>query len=305
MLRAVTLHQLRLMASLARHMNMTRAAEEMNMTPSAFSVQIKQLSENLGLPLHEQAGKKIHLTEAGRVAASASRDMLERLNLLGMELAEIQGLERGCLRLAMITTARYSATRMIGDFCRDHPKIELVLEVVNRDQILERMRHNLDDLYIMGQAPEEFDVEAIPLVENPLVVLAPAGHRLCAESGIAPERLQEEPFILREPGSGTRQATERYFAEHGVSPATRMTLGSDETIKQAVAAGLGLAVLSRHVLGLDAPAGALRELDVKGFPLLRQWYVVHLQAKRLSPLARAFLTLIRQPRERDQAENGG
>ncbi len=298
MLRAVTLHQLRLMASLARHMNMTRAAEELHMTPSAFSVQIKQLSESLGLPLHELAGKKLCLTEAGRAAAAASRDMLERLEFLGMELAEMQGLERGCLRLAMITTARYFATKLIGDFCRDHPKIELVLEVVNRDQILERMRHNLDDLYIMGRTPEEFDVVAIPFVKNPLVVLAPAGHKLCAEKRIEPALLQNEPFILREPGSGTRQATERYFAEHGISPATRMTLGSDETIKQAVAAGLGLAVLSRHVLGLDAPSGALRELDVKGFPLLRQWYAVHLEAKRLSPLATAFLTSLKEYRER-------
>ena len=303
MLRRVTLHQLRLIASLARHMNMTRAAEEMHMTPSAFSVQIKQLAESLGLPLHEQAGKKLYLTAAGQAAAAASRDMLERLELLGMELAELQGLERGCLRLAMITTARYFATRLIGDFCRDHPKIELVLEVVNRDQILERMRQNLDDLYIMGRTPEELDVVAVPFIQNPLVVLAPAGHALCAEKGIAPARLESEPFILREPGSGTRQATERYFAEHGVRPATRMTLGSDETIKQAVAAGLGLAVLSRHVLALDAPSGALRELDVQGFPLMRQWYAVHLAAKKLSPLATAFLTLLKDSRER--GPNGG
>jgi DNA-binding transcriptional LysR family regulator len=297
-LRRVTLHQLRLIAALSRHMNMTRAAEEMHMTPSAFSVQIKQLAESLGLPLHEQSGKKLYLTEAGQAAASASRDMIERLALLGMELGEMQGLERGCLRLAMITTARYFATRLIGDFCRDHPTIELVLEVVNRDQILERMRANLDDLYIMGRTPEDLDVVAIPFIENPLVVLAPAGHKLCAERDIAPARLESEPFILREPGSGTRQVTERYFLEHGIRPATRMTLGSDETIKQAVAAGLGLAVLSRHVLALDAPSGALRELDVQGFPLLRQWYAVHLAAKKLSPLATAFLTLLKDSRER-------
>ena len=163
--------------------------------------------------------------------------MLQRLDLLGMELAEMQGLERGCLRLAMITTARYSVTRLIGDFCRDHPKIELVLEVLNREQILERMRNNLDDLTIMGRPPEDLDVVAVPFLENPLVVLAPAGHPLCREKRIDPKRLEAEPFILREPGSGTRQATERFFAEHGLRPATRMTLGSDETIKQAVAAG--------------------------------------------------------------------
>ena len=164
MLRRVTLHQLRLIASLSRHMNMTRAAEEMHMTPSAFSVQIKQLAESLGLPLHEQSGKKLYLTEAGQAAASAAREILERLDLLGMELGEMQGLERGCLRLAMITTARYFATKLIGDFCRAHPKVELVLEVVNRDQILERIRQNLDDLYLMGRPPEEPDVVAVPFI---------------------------------------------------------------------------------------------------------------------------------------------
>jgi DNA-binding transcriptional LysR family regulator len=269
----------------------------MHMTPSAFSVQIKQLAESLGLPLHEQSGKKLYLTEAGQAAASAAREMLGRLDLLGMELGEMQGLERGCLRLAMITTARYFATKLIGDFCREHPKVELVLEVVNRDQILERIRQNLDDLYLMGRPPEEPDVVAVPFIENPLVVLAPADHPLCAAKAIAPARLAREPFILREPGSGTRQITERYFLEHGLRPATRMTLGSDETIKQAVAAGLGLAVLSRHVLALDAPSGALRELDVQGFPLLRQWYAVHLAAKKLSPLATAFLALLTASRE--------
>jgi LysR family transcriptional regulator, low CO2-responsive transcriptional regulator len=296
MLRQVTLHQLRLFASLARHLNMTRAAEEMHVTPSAFSIQIKQLSQGLGLPLHEQAGKKLFLTEAGRAVAAASRDILERLDLLGMEIAEMQGLERGRLQLAMISTARYFATRLIGDFCRAHPNVEFALEVVNREQLLERMRANLDDLYIMGRTPEDLDVVAAPIAENPLVVLAPAGHPLCDETRIKPARLEREPFILREPGSGTRQATERYFAEHKIRPATRMTLGSDETIKQAVAAGLGLAVLSRHVVTLDTAAGPLRELDVPGFPLRRQWYVVHLREKKVSPLARAFLALLKEGR---------
>jgi len=304
MLRQVTLHQLRLFSALARRMNMTRAAEGMHVTPSAFSVQIKQLSQGLGLPLHEQAGKKLFLTEAGRAVAAASRDVIERLDLLGMELAEMQGLERGCVRLAMITTAKYFATRLIGDFCRAHPQVEFVLEVVNREQILERMRQNLDDLYIMGQAPEEMDVVAAPFADNPLVVLAPAGHPLCEKKRIAPSLLEREPFILREPGSGTRQATERYFAEHKIRPAARMTLGSDETIKQAVAAGLGLAVLSRHVLTLDTSPGPLCEIDVQGFPITRRWYVVHLKEKKLSPLARAFLTLLKDSHRENPARTG-
>ncbi len=296
MLRPVTLHQLRLFAGLERHMNMTRAAEEAHVTPSAFSIQIKQLSEALDLPLHEQVGKRLFLTDAGRAVAAASRDVLERLDLLGMELAEMQGLKRGRVRDAKITTAKYFATRQIGEFCRAHPEVEFALEVVNREQILERMRLNLDDLYIMGQAPEELDIVATPFADNLLVVLAPADHALCDEDTIAPSRLERESFILREPGSGTRQATERYFAEHNIRPATRMTLGSDETIKQAVAAGLGLAVLSRHVLTLGAAEGPLRELNVQGFPIWRRWYVVYLADKRLSPLARAFLKLLKDSR---------
>jgi DNA-binding transcriptional LysR family regulator len=197
----------------------------------------------------------------------------------------------------MITTARYFATHSIGDFCRAYPAIAFELEVVNRDLILQRMRDNLDDLYIVGQVPEDMDVVAFPVAENPLVVIAPADHPLCGELSIAPQRLAEEPFILREAGSGTRQAIERFFSRHGVSPTVRMSLGSDETIKQVVAAGLGLTALSRHVLALDASAGRLRELDVQGFPIRRQWYVAHLAAKKLSPPARAFLEMLKQPRD--------
>jgi len=222
--------------------------------------------------------------------------MVERLDLLGMEIADMQGLERGTLRVAMITTARYFATRLIGDFCRAHENIAFELEVVNRDQILHRMRENLDDLYIMGLVPEELDVVAFPVAENPLVVIAPADHPLCQEKQIAPQRLAREPFILREAGSGTRQAIERFFERHGVTPSVRMSLGSDETIKQVVAAGLGLTALSRHVLALDAASGRLCELDVLGFPIARQWYVAHLRAKKLSPPARAFLDMLLQPR---------
>ena len=293
MLRRVTLHQLRLLAALGQHMNMTRAAEGMHMTPSAFSIQIKQLADALGAPLHEQAGKRLFLTEAGQAGARAAREILARLDMLGQELAEMRGLERGELRLAMITTARYFATRLIGDFCRLHPKIELIMEVVNRDQMLERMAQNRDDLYIMGRIPQDMEVEAFAIAENPLVVVAPDGHPLCGSRKIAAKSLENEPFLLREPGSGTRQATERYFARHDIHPPTRMTLGSDETIKQAVAAGLGLAVLSRHVLTLEMANGLLRELDVQGFPIVGHWYVAYLKAKRLPPAATAFLEMIK------------
>lgn len=298
MLRRVTLHQMRLFAALARHGSMTRAAEETNMTTPAFSIQIKQLAQTCGAPLHEVHGRKLQLTDAGRAVAAAALDVGERLDLLHAELAELQGLERGRVRLSMIATARYFATRLIGDFCRAHPNIEFALEVVNREQILERMRRNVDDLYIMGQAPRELDVVAIPFMQNPLVLLSAADHPLARMRGIDPRRLADEPFILREPGSGTRQATERFFRENRIKPPVRMTLGSDETTKQAVAAGLGLAILSRHVLALDSNSAALCELDVQGLPLMRRWYAVYLAGKRLSPAARAFLDTLKKARQR-------
>lgn len=291
-LRHATLHQLKIFTALARHLNMTRAAEELHMTPAALSIQIKQLSEAVGAPLHEQIGKRLFLTSAGRLVDAASRDIFERLDKLVMDLAEIQGMERGSLKLSIITTAKYFAPHLLGAFCKQHPGIEAALEVINRDQILERLKQNLDDIYIMGQVPENLSVIAQPFMENPLVVLAPADHPLAFERDIDPVRLADEPFIMREPGSGTRLATERFFEKHGVRLAVRMTLGSNEAVKQAVAGGLGLAVLSRHTLALDAASGAFAVLDVRGFPLLRQWYAVYSKGKQLSAVTRAFLDYI-------------
>jgi DNA-binding transcriptional LysR family regulator len=287
--RRLTLHQLAIFVVLARHQNMTRAAEELHMTTPALSIQIKQMAESLGTPLHEQIGRRLYLTEAGRRVEVAARDVLQRLDDLGAELAELQGLEQGILRLSIITTAKYFVPRLLGDFCRRHPGIEVALEVSNRDQCLARLKQNLDDLYIMGQAPEGYDVEAVPFMQNPLVVIAPADHPLSAEQNIPPSRLADEPFIMREQGSGTRLACERFFQQHGVTLKTRMTLGSNEAVKQAVAGGLGLAVLSQHTLSLDESSGAFAVLDVKGFPLLRQWYAVYPKGKRVSLVTEAFL----------------
>jgi DNA-binding transcriptional LysR family regulator len=291
-LRHATLHQLKIFTALARQLNMTRAAEELHMTPPALSIQIKQLSEHVGIPLHEQIGKRLFLTEAGWLVEAASRDIFERLDRLAMDLAKAQGLERGSLKLSIITTAKYFVPRLLGDFWKQHPGIEVTMEVDNRDRVLERLKQNLDDLYIMGQAPENLNVTALPFMENPLVVLAPANHPLASERNIDPARLAGELFILREPGSGTRLATERFFEKHGVRLTVRMTLGSNEAVKQSVAGGLGLAVLSRHTLALDAASGAFAVLDVRGFPLLRQWYAVYPAGKQISPITRAFIDYI-------------
>lgn len=289
MYRRLTLHQLAIFVVLARHQNMTRAAAELHMTTPALSIQVKQMAESIGMPLHEQIGRRLYLTEAGRSVEAAARDVLQRLEELGTELAELEGLERGSLKLAIITTAKYFIPRLLGEFCQQHPGIEVALEVSNRDQCLARLRQNLDDLYIMGQAPEGLDVEAVPFMENPLVVIAPADHPLAGKRNIPPTRLAGEPFIMREQGSGTRLVTESFFQELEISVKTRMTLGSNEAVKQAVAGGLGLAVLSQHTLTLDESSGAFAILDVKGFPLLRQWYAVYPKGKRISAVTRAFI----------------
>ena len=289
MLQNVTLHQLRIFLMLAKHMKMRAAAEELHMTPGALSIQIKQLAESLGVPLHEQIGKQLHLTATGRLVEAACKDVFGRLDDLAMELAEVQGLERGSLKLSIITIAKYFVPRLLGEFSARHPGIEAALEVVNRDQILERLRQNLDDLYIMGQVPEHLNVVAVPFMENPLVAVAPTNHSLVGRRDISPKLLDGEPFIAREPGSGTRLAAERFFEAHDVSPRIRMTLGSTEAIKQTVAGGLGLAVLSRHALSLDATSGAFAVLDIQGFPLVRHWYAVYPKGKKLSVVAQAFL----------------
>jgi DNA-binding transcriptional LysR family regulator len=287
--RRLTLHQLTIFAIFARNESMTRAAAELHMSTPALSIQIKQMAKVIGMPLHEQVGRRLYLTEAGRRVEAAARDVLRRIDGLGAELAELQGLERGSLKLTIITTAKYFVPRLLGEFIRLHPGIDVALEVTNRDQCLSRLGQNLDDLYIMGQVPDGLNVTAVPIMENPLVLIAPAGHPMASEQDIVPARLAEESFIMREQGSGTRLAAERFFEKQKLKMKTRMTLGSNEAVKQAVAGGLGLAVLSQHTLTLDESSGAFAVLDVRGFPLLRQWYAVYPKEKHISAVTRAFL----------------
>lgn len=289
MYRRLTLHQLVIFEVLARHGNMTRAAEELHLTTPALSIQVKQMAETIGLPLHEQVGKKLYLTEAGVKVEQAARDVLERLKDLTTELAELQGLEQGSLKITMVTTAKYFVPRLLGDFCRLHPGIEVSLEILNRDQCLSRFHQNLDDLYIMGRIPSQLDVESISFMKNPLVVIAPAEHRLAKKKNIPPEELADEFFIMREQGSGTRLAAEDSFKERKIKLKTRMTLGSNEAIKQSVAGGLGLSVLSAHTLELDSTPGTVAILDVKDFPLVKQWNALYPAGKRVSTITQSFL----------------
>jgi DNA-binding transcriptional LysR family regulator len=285
-LNQATLHQLKVFEAAARHGSFTRAAEELFLTQPTVSMQIKQLTKSVGLPLFEQVGKRLYLTEAGRELYATCRQIFDTIAQFEMKVADLKGLKQGQLRLAVITTAKYFIPRLLGPFCQLYPGIEISLQVTNHEGILERMTNNMDDLYIMSQVPEHLDVSYQQFLENPLVVLAPINHPLSKEKNIPIQRLADEPFIMREPGSGTRRAVQQLFDQHGVTVKVKLELGSNEAIKHAIAGGLGISVLSRHTLLPDS--GDLTILDVEHFPIKRDWYMVYPSGKQLSIVARTY-----------------
>lgn len=287
-LRHATLHQLRIFLAVARHNSFARAAQELHLSPPTLSLQVKQLADTVGQPLFEQVGKKIFLTAAGRTLADACSDIEGRMERLSQDLAALQGVEKGSLKLAILTTVKYTVPKLLGGFCAAHPGIEVAMVVGNRENLLQRLAQNQDDLYIMGQPPEALDVVCEDFANNPLVLVAPPSHLLVGQAGILPGQLKDEPFILREPGSGTRLSAERFFAGHGISLKNRLEVGSNEAIKQTVAGGLGLAVLSATTVASELALGELVLLDVVGFPLIRRWHVVYPRGKKLSAAAVAF-----------------
>jgi LysR family transcriptional regulator, low CO2-responsive transcriptional regulator len=288
-LQNATLHQLKVFEAVARHSSFTRAAEELFLTQPTVSMQVKQLSKTVGLPLFEQVGKRLYLTAAGKELYATCRDVFDRLSQFEIAIADLKGLKQGCLRLAVVTTAKYVIPRILGPFCQRYPGIDVSLTVTNHQYLLDSLSDNRDDLYILSQLPEDSDATTQPFMENPLVVLAPRNHPLTQEKNIPLKRIAEEPFIMREPGSGTRKVVQKMFDSHGLPMKVKMDLGSNEAIKQAIAGGMGLSVLSKHTLALEGLNNQLTILDVEGFPIERHWYVVYPSGKQLSAIARAFL----------------
>ncbi len=287
-MRHTTFRQLEIFEAIARLGSFTRAADELHLTQPTVSMQIKKLTDTVGAPLLEQVGKKVHLTDVGRDLVKAGREIFSILDGFAMSVAERQGMKKGRLKLMAITTASYFAPRLLGEFSRLYPGIEVTLRVTNKEQVLASMADNLDDLYLLGQPPEDIDVVATPIMDNPIVVLAAPDHPLARKKKISLQRIAQEPWLMRERGSGTRNAIERRFAEADITLRPRLELGSNEAIKQAILAGLGISALSRHTLTLNQP-GQFAVLDVEGFPILRHWYAVYPQGRQLSVVARAFL----------------
>lgn len=284
----VTLRQLKVFESVARNLSFSRAAEELYLSQPAVSMQIKQLEDNIGLPLFEQMGKKIFLTDAGHELHHYSRSISGQLADMELALDELKGLERGKLNISVVSTANYFAPNLLAKFCQRYSGVTVSLNVSNRETVLRQLADNVTDLAIMGQPPDNQDIATESFMENPLVVIAPPDHPLSKLRRIPVKRLGQETFLLREPGSGTRGAMERFFAAHQISINRGMETDTNEAIKQAVQAGMGLGIMSLHTAELELLTNRLKVLDVQDFPIIRHWHVVHRKNKRLSCVAQAF-----------------
>lgn len=289
----VTLRQLKVFEAVARHLSFSRAAEEMHLTQPAVSMQVQSLEEIAGLPLTEQIGKKIRLTAAGEEVARQARRIAQQLREAEEALVAMKGAEGGRLLIGVVSTAKYFAPSLLAEFKRRHPGIELRLSVNNRSAVVRQLAENEIDLAIMGSPPRDFETVAEVFAEHPLIFIAAPDHPLAKKKRIAPLTLASEILLIRESGSGTRSALERYLEEHKVSAGETMEMGSNETLKQAVMAGLGIAFISEHTIGLELSVQRLAILDVVGTPVKRQWHLVHRAEKRLLPAADAFREFMR------------
>jgi DNA-binding transcriptional LysR family regulator len=286
----ITFRQLRLFQALAETGSVSAAAKATHVTQPTASMQLKEVTQAVGLPLYEVIGKKVHLTDAGKELAMTARAIALSWESFEQHVDAVKGLSRGKLRIAVVSTAKYFMPRLIGSFCKKYPAIDVSLEILNRDGVVSRLQNNLDDLYIMSMPPTDMDLHDEVLTSNPIVVITKMTDPLAKKGRVSLKDLQHYRFILRESGSGTRTTADKHFRKKKFHPDIRLELGSNEAVKESVAAGLGIGVISRHALhGLDKENG-VRVIDVQGFPLTSAWHMVHHASQKLSPVAMAFRT---------------
>ena len=284
----VTLRQLRVFASAARHMNFSRAAEELHLSQPAVSTQIKQFAAHVGLPLFERIGGRTYLTPAGEEMLHCANAIAQRVKEAEDALARLKGVTGGRLNVAVISAGDYFFPRVLAAFGDTHPGVTFNLTVHNREGLLRQLADNLTDLAVMVRPPRDLDIVALPFAPHPYVIVAPPGHPLASVRDIPRAALNRERFILRERGSDTWNSAREVFGRQFSRLNIAMQIHSTETIKQAVVAGMGIAFLSAHTVSLDLRAGNLVVLDVQGFPGMLNWYLVHNRTKRLPPVAAAF-----------------
>lgn len=287
-LRNVTLRQMKVFAAVARQLSFTRAARELHLTQPAVSQQVKLLEQAVGLPLFEKIGRRVQLAPAGEELLRYTEQAIELLREAAESLAAMRGLKRGVLKLGAVSTAKYFAPSLLSAFTPSYPEVTIKFTVGNRGEVIKLMAANEIDLVIMGRPPRELATIAEPFAKHPLIIIAAPDHPLAARRRIPLRQLATEQFLIREEGSGTRASMEHVFREHQVPFRVSMEVSSNETIKQAVMAGMGISFISAHTVGLELSAGKLICLDVVGLPIVRDWYVIHLREKQLSPIASAF-----------------
>ncbi|MDR2012953.1 MAG: LysR family transcriptional regulator [Rhodanobacter sp.] len=287
-IRSLTLRQLQIFIVAARHQSYARAAEELHLTPPAVSMQLKPLEDTVGLPLFERVGKKLALTQAGELLRHHAARVIGELQDAEQVLGSLKGLRGGRTTVGLVTTAKYFAPKLLAQFAQRHPQVDIHFLVGNRETLINALRDNEIDFAVMGRAPEMLDTQAEAIAENPHVLVAPKSHRFKAARTIDFHDLRDEAFLMREPGSGTRLVMEALFKQHLFTPKRMVMLGSNETVKQAVMAGLGVSLLSLHSLELELRLREISLLDVVGIPVLRNWHIVHMSAKKLAPAAAAF-----------------
>ena len=291
-MRRYTLRQLDTFLEVARDLSISQAAEKLHVTQPAISMQMRQLEDAVGMPLYEQTGRKIQLTDAGEDFRQYAIAAIGQLKQLDDAMAQRRGLKRGRVELAIVSTAKYFVPMLLVLFRKRFPEIEVVLHVHNRENIVKLLTRNEIDLIIMGRTPASIDCAATAFATNPMGVISSPDHPLSRRRNAPLSILNDQEFVVRESGSGTRQAMERLFLEHAIKPRIVMEMPSNETIKQAVMAGMGLSFLSLRTIRHELASGHLVLLDIEGLPLIRHWYVTHLSSKRLSPATSALKTFL-------------
>ena len=295
---------MRVFVEVARRLSFVRAAEALHLTPPAVTMQVKELESAVGLPLFERSRRQVSLTTAGEYLLLHARRMLAVLKDAEDAMARLKHVEVGRLDVGLVSTAKYFVPRLLVRFREQHPGVELKLHVsANREQLVTLLRGNEIDLAIMGRPPRELATRAEAFAAHPQVFVAPPDHPLMRGAAVPPSALEAEPFILREIGSGTRKHLEDFFAAHRIAPPVAMEMPSNESIKQAVMAGMGLSFLSLHTIGLEVRNGLLGIVPVQGTPIMRTWNVVHLAGRTLSPAAEALRYFVLEHGEAQLAEH--
>lgn len=287
-MKRITRRHLRVFAAVVAEQGFSGAAKVLHLTQPAVSLQVKDLEACCGLPLLDRSGRRIRPTEAGREMLRAAHAVERELKGAEDAISALKGLKGGLLTVAVISTAQYFAPPLLSEFCRRHADVKLRLDVCNREAMIRHLEEDDIDIAVMGRPPSEIETHAEPFAPNPHVILAAPGHRLATRRRLPVRGLLDEPFIAREPGSGTRMLADALFARHHVAFAPTLVMSSNETIKQAVMAGMAISLLSLHTVGREVATRAIRVLDVEDLPIVRRWYLVHRANKRLSPAALAF-----------------